>query len=143
MEGYLGGQMFACAHSVGTSQMLAKLVFVALLTLLAATEACGRDNRVTATVQCAFATGRPATFGAGRDRCWDPVNGRTMVPKSSVACAIERDDGSLGSVEFVFSEAETSACIKGAPATANQYNAALAYLGPKERALFLSQVAAH
>lgn len=123
--------------------MLGKSLFVALVATIAANQASGTDNRVTASVQCAFATGRPATFGAGRDRCWDPVNGRTMVPKSALACAIEHDDGSLGSVEFVFSEAEKPDCIKGRPATPSQYNAVLPHLGTKERALFLSQTAAH
>ena len=121
--------------------MLGKPLVAVLVATIGANEACGMDNGVTATVQCAFATGRPATFGAGRDRCWDPVNGRTMVPRSALACAVERDDGSLSSVEFVFSEAEKPECIKGRPATPIQYNAALARLGTKERALFLSQIA--
>lgn len=121
--------------------MLAKSLFVAVVAAVSTSQACGADNRVTATVQCVFETGRPAPFGAGRDRCWDPVNGRTMVPKSSLACAIEHDDGTLGSVEFVFSEAEKPDCIKGRPATPSQYNAALPHLGTKERALFLSQIA--
>ena len=121
--------------------MLGRYLFVALVATMGANEACGVDNRVTATVQCAFSTGRPATFGAGRDRCWDPVNGRTMVPKSTLACAIERDDGSLSGVEFVFSEGDKPDCIKGRPATPSQYNSALPHLGTKERALFLSRIA--
>jgi len=97
------------------------------------------EPTVHAGVQCGFASGRAFPFTAGRDRCWEPINGKTMVPKSTLACAVQRSDGVLN-VTFHFSESAKPECDNGKPATKEQYGRALPLLGKKEREFFLSHV---
>jgi len=95
------------------------------------------EPTVRAGVQCGFASGSAFPFTAGRDRCWEPINGKTMLPKSTLACAVQRSDGML-SVTFHFSESAKLECDNGKPATREQYGRALPILGKKEREFFLS-----
>lgn len=97
------------------------------------------EAAVQARVECGFASGGYFPFSAGRDRCWDAINGKTMVPKTAVACAVKRSDGVL-SVTFHFSESPKPECDSGKVATKEQYSQALPLLGPKERAFFLSHI---
>ena len=96
---------------------------------------------VRAGVQCGFASGRDFPYSAGRDRCWEAINGKTLAPKTAIACAVQRSDGTL-SVTFHFSELPNPECDNGKAATKEQYSRALPLLGPQERAFFLSHVGA-
>jgi len=121
--------------------MLVRPIACALLLLGIAQGARAAVAPPEANVQCAFAPGGGTFYlGAGHDRCWGPINGKTMAPKFMLACAVKREDGSLGSVSFIFSEVAVSECNNGQPATKDQYTKLLPELSAKERAFFLSHI---
>jgi len=110
---------------------------ICALSWLAAVEGAFCAGPVGTTVQCVFADGRAYSFGPGRDRCWDPINARTLHPRTALACANPRDDGSVR-VTFVYSEANHPDCDDGRPATETEVLPALPQLGSNERKFFLS-----
>ena len=119
--------------------MLRSLIRAAALLMLATSAARAADASVSARVECAPADKGYFAFSAGKDRCWEPINGKVMVPKAVLACAVKRSDGSLN-VTFHFSEAPAPECDNGKVATREQAAQALPLLGPKERAFFSSHV---
>src|SRR6185312_11121757 len=104
-------------EEIGTT-MLVRPIACALFLLGIAPGARAAVAPPEANVQCAFAPGGGTFYlGAGHDRCWGPTNGKTMAPKFMLACAVKREDGSLSSVSFIFSEVAVSECNNGQPAT--------------------------
>ena len=115
---------------------------IGLLALLVAGTNAARaadDTSVRASVECEFAGNHAFPFSAGRDRCWDTINGKTLVPRTVIACAVQRSDGTL-SVSFHFSELPKPECDNGKVASKEQYSRAAPLLGQKERSFFLSHV---
>jgi hypothetical protein len=93
------------------------------------------QSSVQARVECGFASGAYVPFSAGRDRCWSPVNGKTLALKAVVACAVQRSDGTLA-VTFHFSELPKPVCDNGKVATKEQYSRALSLLGQRSERSF-------
>jgi hypothetical protein len=91
-----------------------------------------RPADVRARVQCGLASGRSFSFAAGRDRCWEPINGKTLVIASVSACAVRTTTGIL-EVTFKFSEIAAVDCPERETASFDQARSALAQLGPHER----------
>ena len=118
---------------------LGSIVGLLLPWLLQPFTAHAADPVVRAGVECALAGKGYFPFTAGRDRCWEPINGRQMTPKTVIACAVQRSDGSL-TVRFHFSESPNPECDNGTIATREQYTRALPLLGEKERTFFLGHV---
>jgi hypothetical protein len=87
-------------------------------------------------VECEFANGHSFPFTAGHDRCWDVINGKTLVPQGLVVCAHSWSDGRL-SVTLRISELPKPECdteeARDKIATREQIGIALPLLGPKER----------
>ena len=111
----------------------------AAISLVSAPVVVHAQRTVQARVECGFSGGGYFPFTAGRDRCWSPINGKTLALKTVIACAVQRSDGTLA-VTFHFSELAKPACDSGKPATKDQYTKALPLLGAKERAFVLSHI---
>lgn len=111
----------------------------AAISLVSAPVAVQAQRTVQARVECGFASGGYFPFTAGKDKCWSPINGKTLAPKTVIACAVQRSDGTLA-LTFHFSELSKPVCDSGKPATKDQYTKALPLLGPKERAFVQSHI---
>ena len=116
--------------------MRTAVAFIAVF-LLSGARANAAQSTVRAAVECQ-GTGRGYTpFSAGRDRCWEPIDGKALNPKTVLACAVQRSDGVL-SVTFRFSEQEKLECDSGKVATKDQVEKALPLLGKRERDFYLA-----
>ena len=87
------------------------------------------------SVACVFPDGRTHLFGPGRDRCWEAINGRTLMPRAVVACAEPREGDPTPKVTYLFAEMALSTCERGRPASVGEIQPTLQQLGPNERAL--------
>jgi hypothetical protein len=99
------------------------------------------DPAVRAAAECHVPGKGYTPFSAGRDRCWEPINGRSITPKRVGACAVKRSDGSL-SVTFMFAETDTPECDNRHVASREEWTRALPLLGDKERALVTQRLGA-
>lgn len=109
--------------------------FLAVFLMLGA-RANAAQNTVRVSVECQGAGRGYFPFSAGRDRCWEPIDGKVLNLKTVLACAQQRSDGVL-SVTFRYSEQQKVECDKEVPgikvATKNQVEKALPLLGKRER----------
>jgi len=93
------------------------------------------QTSVRAMVECQGGGRGYFSFSAGRDRCWEPIDGKLINPKSAMACAVQRSDSVL-SVTFRYSEQEKIQCDSGKVATREQAEKALPLLGKREREFY-------
>jgi hypothetical protein len=107
----------------------------AVVFLMLGQRATAAQNTVRAAVECQAAGRGYFPFSAGRDRCWEPINGKVINPKTVLACAVLRSDGVL-SVTFRYSEQEKVECDSGKVATRDQVEKALPLLGKREREFY-------
>jgi hypothetical protein len=116
----------------------APVVGPALLATLLGLAVAAHAGPTGTSVQCVFADGRVHSFGPGRDRCWDPINGRTLVPRTVLACSVPREGDPAPQIIFLFSEHEQPACERGRRASAAEIQSTLQQLGAQERAMVVA-----
>lgn len=135
--------MTLCSLGIATRTTRLRLLGFALA-LLASYSAVvvAEPANVRARVQCTLASGRSFPFAAGRDRCWEPINGKTLTITSVAVCADQTTAGIL-EVTFRFSEVAGAQCPERETATSDQIRGAIQQLGPQERAFVLVSLDIH
>lgn len=122
------------------SYSITALIMLAVAATAPAQRAQAQAPRVGVLCQMSAQSAFP--FGAGTDRCFQPINGKTLVPTAVAACFIQGNDYTR--VTFVFSAVPSPQCgglaAYGNPATKAQYEPGLAALAAKERAFVLEHL---
>ena len=125
-----------------TAALVATFVVFLVAGALTAVPARAQTGAPRAGVLCVLSGQSEFPFGAGNDRCFKEINGKTLAPASVTACFVQGSDYTR--VTFVFSALASTKCdeFSGKTATKAQYEPALSALGAKEKAFFLEHIGA-